>query len=173
MSDKLNDITKGVADSWDFWLSQHDYSVPDRIEDAVKSAFSRWLDDHTAELIAAIADRNSLTLETKGEKGVTRRPRTMQEIIDSVNELADQIEAYEPKPEDRRDPEPLKRLREAISASATAEYRIAKAVRACRDANYSWTLIGGPLGMPGEAAKYKYGRWNESENDNDKPQLGN
>jgi hypothetical protein len=58
-------VTQGVTDAWDFWLSQHDVSVPDRIEAAVGDAFKAWLDQHTAELIAAIAE--AAAHEAKGK----------------------------------------------------------------------------------------------------------
>lgn len=54
-TDKLNDIARGVADAWDVFLTVHDYSVPDRIETAVKKAFGEWLDANTDELIERIA----------------------------------------------------------------------------------------------------------------------
>jgi hypothetical protein len=48
-------IAKGVTDSWDFWLSQHDVSVPDTIEVAVRGAVQVWLEANTPALTAAIA----------------------------------------------------------------------------------------------------------------------
>ena len=48
---------KGVSDAWDFWLSQHDVSVPETIFAAVEKAVRGWLDDNTDALIAAIADK--------------------------------------------------------------------------------------------------------------------
>lgn len=49
-------VTKGVIDAWDFWLSQHDYTVPELIEDAVHGATRAWLNANTPALIAAIAE---------------------------------------------------------------------------------------------------------------------
>ena len=54
-TDRLTDIAKGVADSWDFWLSQHDYSVPETIEVAVRGVFQVWLETNTPALTGAIA----------------------------------------------------------------------------------------------------------------------
>lgn len=48
-------ITKGVADSFDFWLSQHDISTPEVIQAGVERALGGWLASHSDELIAAIA----------------------------------------------------------------------------------------------------------------------
>jgi hypothetical protein len=42
---------KGVEQAWDWWLSQHDVSVPKTIQDAVEEAFGRWLDRHGERLI--------------------------------------------------------------------------------------------------------------------------
>lgn len=54
---RLNSTAKGVADAWDFWLSQHDVTVPDCIIEAVKAAFTAWLDRNRDEVVAAIAGR--------------------------------------------------------------------------------------------------------------------
>jgi len=53
-----HDATKaGVSDAWDFWLSQHDVSVPETIEAAVKDAVTKWLNIHGEDLFAsAIAE---------------------------------------------------------------------------------------------------------------------
>ncbi|WP_446218805.1 hypothetical protein [Micromonospora sp. IBHARD004] len=45
----------GVADAFDFWLSQHDVTVPQAIEDAAERAITNWLNAHADELIEAIA----------------------------------------------------------------------------------------------------------------------
>jgi hypothetical protein len=55
MTNKSEDVTKGVENAWDFWLSQHDITVPAAIENAVGTAFGAWLNAHSDELIAAIA----------------------------------------------------------------------------------------------------------------------
>jgi dihydroneopterin aldolase len=56
-SEELDAVTAGVRDAWDFWLSQHDVSVPDRIEDAVRSAVEQWMNDNADRLIERIAER--------------------------------------------------------------------------------------------------------------------
>jgi len=48
-------VTKGVTDSFDFWLSQHDISTPEVIQAGVERSISGWLASHSDELIAAIA----------------------------------------------------------------------------------------------------------------------
>lgn len=56
-SPEHDSVKAGVADAWDFWLSQHDVSVPATIHSAVKEAVGRWLDVHGADLVqAAIAE---------------------------------------------------------------------------------------------------------------------
>jgi hypothetical protein len=54
---KLNSAAQGVADAWDFYLSQHDVSVPDMIERAVEKAWTEWLEAHSDDIIAAIAEK--------------------------------------------------------------------------------------------------------------------
>lgn len=72
MTKDFDAIAKGVSDSWDFWLSQHDVSTPECIieatqkafsqwlysygEDVIGAAVSRWLDSRADELIEAVAD---------------------------------------------------------------------------------------------------------------------
>lgn len=86
-------------------------------------------------------------------------PRSTQWIIDHADELADQFEAYEPKPEDRRDPEALRFLRQTVAARVTADRDLVKAVTVARDAGYSWAVIGGQLGTSGEAARQRYAQF--------------
>jgi hypothetical protein len=50
MTEKHDAVKAGVADAWDFWLSQHDVSVPMTIENAVKAAITDWLDRNGEEL---------------------------------------------------------------------------------------------------------------------------
>jgi hypothetical protein len=45
----------GVRNAWDWWLSQHDSSLPETIEGAVRAGWDEWLATHTAEIVAAIA----------------------------------------------------------------------------------------------------------------------
>lgn len=47
--------TEGVRDAWDFWLTEHNISVLNGIDDVVRAAVKDWLDSHTDELITAIA----------------------------------------------------------------------------------------------------------------------
>jgi len=72
--------------------------------------------------------------------------RSMQEILDQADALAEAFENYEPNPADHRDPAPLIALREAVSARAHAEANLAEAVTEARRHGYSWTSIGALLG---------------------------
>lgn len=89
---------------------------------------------------------------------MTRLPRSMQEIIDHAEELADRFEAYEPSPSDQRDPQPLESIRSAAAERAHAESALAEAIPEARDAGYSWAAIGAILGTSGEAARQRYGQ---------------
>lgn len=85
-------------------------------------------------------------------------PRSMQEIIESADTLADRFESYDPKPEDRRDPAVVQALRAAVAARAAAERDLVEAVSTARAAKFSWAVIGILLGTSGEAARQKYGQ---------------
>lgn len=55
----LNSVSRGVSGAWDFWLSQHEISVPETIEAAVQTAFRQWLDSNSNEIMDRIADKAS------------------------------------------------------------------------------------------------------------------
>jgi hypothetical protein len=57
----LTNTAEGVRDAWDFWLSQHDYSVADRIEAGARDAITAWLDANTQLVVDAIARQMSST----------------------------------------------------------------------------------------------------------------
>jgi hypothetical protein len=48
---------RGVRDAWDFWLSQHDVSVPATIEVVVKDAVDAWLDRYGEDLFTAAVEK--------------------------------------------------------------------------------------------------------------------
>lgn len=50
--------TEGVAEAWVYWLDQHPVSVPELIHDAVTKAVTSWLNQHSEDLIDAIARRH-------------------------------------------------------------------------------------------------------------------
>lgn len=61
--------TEGVAEAWDWWLSQHDVSVPELIYDAVTKAVTSWLNTHEDDLIDAIARQHTPPLVPTGIPG--------------------------------------------------------------------------------------------------------
>lgn len=85
-------------------------------------------------------------------------PRTLQEILDGQDKLAQQFEDYEPQADDERDPEVFRALLAAGANRVSAEAELADAVVKARAAGYSWALIGGAIGTTGQAAQQRYGR---------------
>lgn len=61
-------IQKGVTEAFDFWLSQHDVTMPACIEYAVEKAMKAWLEEHTEEIIERIAAK-SPTVECTNPEG--------------------------------------------------------------------------------------------------------
>jgi hypothetical protein len=84
-------------------------------------------------------------------------PRTLQEIIDHADELAEKFENYEPQPGDHERVSPLTRLRVAALKRAAVEVEISEAVHQAREAGMSWSRLGEVLGTSGEAVRQRYG----------------
>lgn len=84
-------------------------------------------------------------------------PRTVQDILDHADELAERFESYEPSAEDERDPQTFVALRDAVINRSEAERSVRDAVEGARAQGYSWELIGSLLGTTGEAARQRYG----------------
>jgi len=85
-------------------------------------------------------------------------PRTLQEILDHAEELADHFEENPPDPADMVDAAALRVVRDAVVDRANAEEAIAIAVEAARAAGHTWPRIGAILGTSGEAARQRYGK---------------
>jgi hypothetical protein len=83
-------------------------------------------------------------------------PRTVQDILDHADELANRFENYDPNEQDGRDPEAFTALRDAVLSRSDAERSIKAAVENARAHGYSWALIGSLLGTSGEAARQRY-----------------
>lgn len=82
--------------------------------------------------------------------------KSLQEILDSQDELATAFEAMD-------EPEfvaaaPYRRLLEARRGRVSAEAETAAAVLAARDAGLSWAAIGRGLGVSAQAAQKRYSR---------------
>lgn len=84
-------------------------------------------------------------------------PRTVQEILDHADELAQRFETYEPAAGDERDLRAFTALRTAVVSRSDAELSIVTAVEQARSSGYSWAFIGSVLGTSGEAARQRYG----------------
>jgi len=83
-------------------------------------------------------------------------PRSIQEILDHADELAQRLEDYEPDPADERPVEECL-LERAALARARGERQIVDAVTAARAKRVSWQRIGELLGTSAQAAQQRYG----------------
>ena len=83
-------------------------------------------------------------------------PRSIQDILDHADELADRLEAYEPDTGDERPVEQYLLERAALNR-ARSEQHVVDAVVAARFAGISWSRIGDALGTSGKAAQQRHG----------------
>jgi hypothetical protein len=84
-------------------------------------------------------------------------PRSMEELIASADQMADQFENYDPQPGDADQPlSPVMAVKVAAFRRATAERELAQAVAAARAEGIGWRTLGESLGTTGEAARQKY-----------------
>ena len=83
-------------------------------------------------------------------------PRSIQEILDHADELAQRFEDYEPAEGDERPVEEYLLQRAAV-ARARSERQVVEAVTAARTAGISWSKIGEFLGTSAQAAQQRYG----------------
>lgn len=83
-------------------------------------------------------------------------PRSIQEILDQADELAQRFESYEPDAVDERPVEECM-LERAALARARSERQVADAVIAARTSGASWQKIGSLLGTSAQAAQQRYG----------------
>lgn len=83
-------------------------------------------------------------------------PRSIQEILDHADELAQRFENYEPADGDERPVEEYL-LQRAALARAHSERQIVDAVAAARTAGTSWAKVGQLLGTSAQAAQQRYG----------------
>jgi len=83
-------------------------------------------------------------------------PRSIQEILDHADELAQRFEDYEPADGDERPVEEYLLQRAAV-ARARSERQIVEAVTAARTAGIPWSKIGELLGTSAQAAQQRYG----------------
>ncbi len=83
-------------------------------------------------------------------------PRSVDEILQHAEELAERFEQYQPQPEDERDKDVVIALRDAVLARSDAERRLRDAVAEARRRGISWSMIGSLVGTSGEAARQKF-----------------
>jgi len=83
-------------------------------------------------------------------------PRSIQEILDHADELAQRFENYEPDMADERPVEEYL-LERAALARARSERQIVDAITAARAKGVSWLRIGELLGTSAQAAQQRYG----------------
>jgi hypothetical protein len=85
-------------------------------------------------------------------------PRSVKEIIEQAEELAQRFERFEPDPQDRARARSLAAVHRAALARAKTEATLADAVAKARADGHSWSAIGTVLGTSGEAARQRYGQ---------------
>ena len=85
-------------------------------------------------------------------------PRTLQEIIESQDELADWFERHGPSPENSIPVSEyfLELLGDVQHSGAD---KICGAVELARDAGATWQQVGEVLGLPAEAAREQFGEF--------------
>lgn len=83
-------------------------------------------------------------------------PRSIREILDHADQLAERCEAYEPVSDDERPVEEYL-LERAVLARARGEQQVAEAVTSARTKGNSWKRIGAILGTSPQAAQQRYG----------------
>jgi hypothetical protein len=83
-------------------------------------------------------------------------PRSIQEILDHADELAQRFEDYDPTDGDERPVEEYLLQRAALDR-ARSERQIVDAVIAARATGTSWQKIGTLLGTSAQAAQQRYG----------------
>ena len=83
-------------------------------------------------------------------------PRSIQDIIEHAEELAQQFEDYEPTDADEVLVEEYM-LRRAALARARCEGQTVEAVAAARTRGITWSRIGEILGTSPQAAQQRYG----------------
>lgn len=82
-------------------------------------------------------------------------PRSIQEILDHADQLAERFEDYEPDADDERPVEEYLLERAAV-ARARGERQIIDAVTSARAKGISWQRIGEILGTSAQAAQQRY-----------------
>ncbi len=85
-------------------------------------------------------------------------PRSVKEIIEQAEELAQRFEGFEPNPRGHAGARSLAAVHRAALTRAKTEATVADAVARARADGHSWAAIGTVLGTSGEAARQRYGQ---------------
>ena len=83
-------------------------------------------------------------------------PRSIQEILDHSDQLAERFEDYDPEPGDERPVEEYLLQRAALER-ARSERQIVDAVTGARAKGITWQRIGELLGTSAQGAQQRYG----------------
>jgi hypothetical protein len=83
-------------------------------------------------------------------------PRTLEEILASVEEITGKLAAQAAQMNNPVDP--LAAVAAAFESRAWAEKHLADRIADARAAGCSWASIGAMLGTSGEAARQRYGK---------------
>jgi hypothetical protein len=83
-------------------------------------------------------------------------PRSVEEILQHADALAERFENYEPDPADELATGAVALLRAAVQERSQAERHVIDAIRTARTSGMSWAAIGAFVGTSGEAARQRY-----------------
>ncbi len=83
-------------------------------------------------------------------------PRSLEDILEQADELADRFENHEPNPDNIAEATTLRMVRQAFQDRVAAEQHLAEAVATARADGHSWAMIGNMVGTSGEAARQRY-----------------
>lgn len=83
--------------------------------------------------------------------------RSLSDLINDADKLADTFENHDPTPGDLDAPlPPLMAVKLAAFRRAQAEKELAEAIGRAREAHLSWRELGEAIGTSGEAARQRY-----------------
>ncbi|KGN33858.1 hypothetical protein N802_08665 [Knoellia sinensis KCTC 19936] len=83
--------------------------------------------------------------------------RSLKDLIEHADQLADVFENYQPKAGDLDAPlSPLMAVKLAAFRRAAAEKELAEAIQQARAAHVSWRELGEAIGTSGEAVRQRY-----------------
>ena len=86
-TDQHDSVKAGVTESWDFWLSQHDVSVPETIQDAVKEAFTGWLDAHSEAITQSVVATHSTSIVEAVDVLFQHRHNLTPDVLRSLQDI--------------------------------------------------------------------------------------